>query len=272
MEKLLTPSQLLAISREAEINFEYYHNGYCIDGNATETSIKTISKNKHLIFIEGNEHTGFNHLIDRHSYFSYENYWIVSQSAPGGYKLDNPSKFSSEMVPMIDYIKIAEAVFCEQNKNVTKNSRPELFDKYTGNYFSDVQEEKYHLLTYKDTRIVHTFFPDKKKHNKKMKCAYGKGIVTTKLKFPDGTNDLLVPYENKEGVMVFSILVRKDYLEKMERLLIQKHNASGDVESQYLLASRTFSHFEKFDKETMHYFQNGDLSELEAIINDLDKA
>lgn len=260
-----------AISKEAEINFEDYHNCHCIDGNATEVSIKTISVDKHLIFVVGNEHTGFDHLNDRHSYFSNENYWTLSEY--GNYKLDNPSKFNPEMIPIVDYLKIAEAIFYEQNKNITKNNRPDLFDKYTGYYtFTDGISEKYHMLTYKDTKIVHTFFPDKKRHNRKIKCKYGKGIVTTKMIVHEAINELLVPYENKDGMMAYSILLKKDYATMTEKLLIQKHNTSDNILEQYHIASRVFNQFEMFDREQMYFFQNGDLSELEVIINEIDTA
>ena len=264
MERIFTFSELKKIERNALENPDYI-GGVTIDGNSTEKSIKTISKVNNLIIVEGNEYTGFKHLNERHSYFSQNNYWITDNSEIS--KLDKPSKFHPKMMPIIDFVKIADSIFKPENKNITKNSRPNIFDKYTGTYiFSDNQSEKYHLIVYKDTKIVHTLFPNSKKNNRKTKMKYGRGIVTTTLKIPGNINDLLVPYENDKGIMVYSILLRKYYNEKIERLIIQKHNNNGKTIGFLLLGEREFNDFERFDREQMNSFQNGNLSEYEKYI------
>lgn len=272
MEKLFTKEELREIQKNAADNFEYYWNAVVIDGQSNEKTIKTISKHRHLVFVIGNRDTGFDHLNDRHGYFSFQNFWIENNEM--GVKLDNPSKFHPKMMPIIDYVKIADAIFCPENKNVTKNHSPHLFDKYTGVYcFEDGFKDKYHLITYKDTKIVHTMFPDKKKHNRKIRFKYGKGIVTTKLKYTqsEAYNDLLVPYENKDKIVVYSILIRKFYNEKVERFIIQKHNKEGSPEVHYILGEREFVNFERFDHETLNIFQTADLGELEDIIAQIEK-
>ncbi|OPB95394.1 hypothetical protein [Elizabethkingia occulta] len=268
MEQLFSEEQLLEIQTKAKNEFEEYHNTYVIDGNTTETSIKIISELKHLIFVEGNEDTGFKHFNNRHGYFSYKNYWRISDKKE--YKLDDPSKFRSQMIPIIDYLKIADEIFSEENKNITKNNRPDLFDKYTGSYsYHNNESEKYHLLTYKDTKIVHTFFPDKKKHNPKQKCKFGKEVVTSSLKLPEGFRDLLLPYENEKGIIAFSFLIRKYYLEKKERYIIQRHDEEGKVKEQYVFGERDFEENEVFDREDMMSLQHGDVTQIEQLINEL---
>lgn len=271
MEQIFTKEELDEIQNIAKLKFEYYHNTIVAEGNSNQKTIKTISNEKHLIFVEGNEDTGFKHLNNRHSYFSHKNYWKLNENKE--YKLDDPSKFHPKMIPIIDYVKIADAIFSEENKNITKNNRPEVFDKYTGFYnYLENNEEKFHLLTYKDTKVIHTFFPDKKKHNLKTKCKYGKGIVTSKLKFDENVaiNDLIVPYENKGGVIAYSFLIRKYYSEKIERIIIQKHDKNGNSLEFIVLGHRKFEDFEKFSKEDIISLQNSDLSEIEKIINDFD--
>lgn len=269
MERLFSQEQLLAIQTEAESGLEKYLYGHVIDGEATEISIVIISRTRQLIFVEGNGYSGYNHLKDRHSYFSHKNYWTINDD--NEYKVDNQSKFNPRIMPMADYIKIADTIFCKENKNITRNHRPDLFDKYSGycNY-SDNETEKFHLLTYKDTKIVHTLFPDTKKHNKKITCRFEKGIISTKLNFPEAINDLLVPYKNKNGITAYSILYRKNYSEKIERVIIQKHNEAGEVCNHYILAFRNFDDFVKFEREDMYSLQYGDLSALEQIINQID--
>lgn len=271
MEKLFSKEELDEIQKSAAENFDYYWNAVVIDGQSNEKTIETISKHNHLVFVIGNTDTGFNHLNERHSYFSFKNFWIENNDT--GFKLDNPSKFHPKMMPIIDYVKIADAIFSPENKNVSRNHSAHLFDKYTGVYkFEDGFEEKYHLITYKDTKIVHTMFPDKKKHNRKVRFKYGKGKVSTKLKFTpsEAYNDLLVPYENKDKITVYSILIKKFYNEKVEKFIIQQHDNEGNPEIHYILGERKFENFESFNRETLNLFQTADLGELESIIDQIE--
>lgn len=268
MEKLLSKQDIKDVELEAQTDLDTYLGGVVVRGETTEKSIITISKDKQLIFIEGNEHTGFSHLRDRHYRFSFKNYWIATEK--GSYRLDNPSKFHPAMMPIIDFVKIADNIFSIDNLNHQKNKRPDFFDMYTGYYsYTENKKEKYHLLTYKDSQIVHSLFPDNKKNNAKRKCRFGKGIVTTSLKFLAGHNDLLVPYEINNGLTAYSILVRKFYSEKIERIFIQKHNNSGEVQEQYFIGYKEFEEFEIFSRETINDFQIGDLSEFEKIITQI---
>lgn len=269
MEKLFSRQDQIEIETEAEKNLDEYLDCVVLNGQSTEKTIITVSINSQLIFVEGNNDTGFGHLRDRHSYFSFKNYWIMTEN--DNLKLDNPSKFHPRMMPIVDFVKVADAIFKPENKNITKNNKPDLFDKYTGYYnYTENLNEKYHLLTYKDTKIVHTLFPDKKKHNDKQVCKFGKGIITTTLKFPEGHNDLIIPYEDVTGIR-YSILIRKYYSEKVERVFIQKHDTEEIIVEQYLLAYRNFDDFERFERETVHELQYGDLTDFEKIINQIDE-
>jgi hypothetical protein len=270
MEKLFTEQELKAIEYEAKSNLTDYLATMVITGDSIATTIITISEYRHLIFVEGNEDTAYSHISDRHSMFSHKNYWVKVDD--DNYRLDDPSKFHPTMMPIIDFVKIAEAIFTTDNKNITKNNHPDKFDKYTGAYaFKDGPEERYHLLTYKDTRIVHTLFPDKKRHNRKSKVKLGKGIVTTTTKFPAGYNDLVVPYENNKGLTAYSILIRKYYQEKVERTFIQKHDELGEPEDAFLVYEREFKGYERFEWQDMNTYQNSDLTDYERLINQIDE-
>jgi hypothetical protein len=270
MEKLFSKDDIREIEVDASSNLDTYWGGIVVNGQPNEKTIITISKNNQLIFVEGNSDSGYSHLRDRHGRFSFKNFWINTEDSV--MKLDNPSKFHPSMMPIIDFVKIADMIYGPEYLNTAKNKKPDLFDMYTGYYaYLENEIEKYHLLTYKDTKIVHTLFPDNKKHIAKRKCKFGKGIVNTSLKFPTGFNDLLVPYENDKGVVKYSILVRKFYSEKIERLIIQRHNDVGEVSEQFFIAYRNFENFETFDREIMHDFQYGDLGEFEDIINQIDE-
>lgn len=267
-EQLFSAQVLVRIQKEGKANEKRYYNSLVLDGKSTETSIFTISIKKRLIFTEGNEHTGYRHLRERHAPFTYKNYWVKTED--GQIKLDRPSKFSAGMAPGIDYIKIADSLFSPKNKNITKNNHPEIFDKYTG-FYADKNDslEKYHLLTYKDTRVVHTLFPDKKKHNFKAVAKFGKGhvVATRKLNNHYDYADLLVPYENKDGITAYSILIRKFYQEQVERVFIQQHDEKGEVGYLFLLGERDINDFTSFDYPTMAHFQHRDLIDYEQVIN-----
>ncbi len=269
MEKLFSIGDLTEIKNDAEIHLSDYLGALIVNGEATERTIITVTRNKHLIFVEGNSDTGYQHLKDRHGAFSLRNYWVNLEN---GIKLDNPSKFHPKMMPFVDYVKIAEAVFSEENKSPIRNKHPDQFDKFTGYYnYTGKRDELYHLLTYKDTKIVHTLFPDKKRYNRKRNVKLGKGIVKTELRFPIGYNDLIVPYENEKGIAVYSILIRKYYSEQIERTFIQKHNAGGVAEDEaYFLSERPFDGFERFDRELMYRYQYTDLVDYERIISQID--
>ncbi|MFD2872010.1 hypothetical protein ACFS5N_05990 [Mucilaginibacter ximonensis] len=269
-EQLFSKEELAEILKEATVNENKYLDTTVIDGKATEKSINTISLNNQLIFTVGNDFTGYKHLRERHSRFTYKNYWIKTED--GTIKLDRPSKFHPDMAPGIDYTKIADAIFAEENKNVTINHRPDVFDKYTGTYaHKDNPPEKYHLLTYKDTKIVHTMYPDKKKHNLKAVAKFGKGHVkaTRQLNPENDYADLFIPYEDPEGKTAYSILIRKFYQEQIERVFIQQHGENEAVESLFLLGEREIHDFASFDHPMMSHFQHRDLIDYEKIINQM---
>jgi hypothetical protein len=215
-EELFSQQDLIDIQKEAlhfgnQGGIGYNRQLIAINGQATAKTITTISKNNKLIFVKGNEHTGFAHIVDRHSRLSLKNYWITREK--NNPKLDNPTKFHPQMHPIIHFVEIADVIFNPQNKNESENKKPELFDLYIGIYnFTGKLEEKYRLLTYKDTKIVHTLFlvDNKKKYNPKKICDFAKGSVSSSFKLPEGYDDLIVPYQDAQGIIRYSILIRKD--------------------------------------------------------------
>jgi len=269
LEQLFTKDQLNQITKVAETDLSYV-GGYTLDGDATEISILTVSIKNNLIFTEGNEDTGFTHLGNRHNYLSYINYWTHSET--GLSKLDKPSKFHPKMMPIIDFVKIADHIYRPENKNITRNSKPDSFDKYTGEYvYENEHKETYHLILYKDTKVVHTMFPQSKKKNQKVRTKYGKGIVTVSTKIPEFTHELLVPYEDNRHKVVYSILIKKYLAELKERSYIQKHNEEGKVIGSVLLGERSIEFTERFSKEFINAVQTSDLLHYENVINKLDR-
>jgi len=101
-EQLFSSTELAAIIKEATVNEKSYLDRWAARNNVKTTSISTISANKRLVFTEVNDDTGYRHLRERHTLFTYKNYWI--KTADGEIKRDRPSKFHPAMAPGIDYM------------------------------------------------------------------------------------------------------------------------------------------------------------------------
>ena len=170
MEVLLTRKEIYEVLQSVAYNPMLSNpNIFFSDINNKKGVMRITPKNK-LILIYGNEHTGFTHIRNRHSYWSEKTYWKNSD------KLDTPSKFEKTSIPIKDYIEIIDDLYCQENINLEKNNKPELFDLYFGNTSStNLKDAKYKMLLYKGTKIVHTLYPTSSKHSKKKILDYRRG-------------------------------------------------------------------------------------------------
>jgi hypothetical protein len=268
MEKLFSQEDIARIKRDAEENLLDYWDVRVGTRNSTERTLITISKEKKLIIAHGNEDTGWEHLRNRHAPYTFKNYW--KSNGEGLQNLDNPGKFHPRMMPIIDYVKIADVIFDESNRNIEKNKRPDLFDMFTGSYvFESEPVETYHLFVYKDTRIVHTLFPHRKKNNPKNKTDFAKGAVSVETKHQEGFVDLRVPYLNEHERPAFSVLVRKIWPIQTEFLLIAVHDTDGSDKEYFLLGTRRLEGLEQFDRQDMAGYQYADLVNYEKLIDEI---
>lgn len=93
---------------------------------------------------------GWKHIIRRHGWGSQTWDW-----KPNG-KLENPTKF--DLAP-VEYLAVADQLYNPIFINKEKNRQPELFDVYEGIAIGRKKiKEKYRLVTYKDTGIIHNFY------------------------------------------------------------------------------------------------------------------
>jgi hypothetical protein len=109
---------------------------------------------KGLIFIKGNAETGWEHIGNRHNYYSEQIYFS---------KKSFPSKFSSSLIPFHDFPDIANDIYKPENLvKDNKHEDAETFDKYIGesDRLSKTEgKKKFHLVTWKGTGIVHSLYP-----------------------------------------------------------------------------------------------------------------
>src|SRR6185312_12544061 len=111
-----------------------------------------------LIHFYENTHTGWQHVIDRHSYFSDELYF-------GKDSIGNPSKFSPGGVPGIDWVQVADEIFTQGAVSDKSHKDEEMFVKYIGQSASfpgsDGKPSNFNLVMYRGTKIVHSLYPQK---------------------------------------------------------------------------------------------------------------
>jgi hypothetical protein len=103
-----------------------------------------------LIHFYGNTHTGWQHIIDRHGYYSEELYF-------GDGSLSNPSKFPPGGIPVFDWSRIADEILLNGQIDQRPHQDEGLFIKYKG--VCDGME--FSLILYRGTNIVHSLYPKK---------------------------------------------------------------------------------------------------------------
>lgn len=268
---LLTVDEIQEIERTAanspELRLENVINFF---GNGHKTIYK-ISPVKGLIFIKGNSETGFEHIHARHEFWSTNPYW--KENPEGKTKLGDPSRFNKSSIPIIDYILLGDAIFSNENKNTDKNHDPSRFDMYSGEYTEqDGSKSVYHLLTYKDTKIVHTLYPQSQKYNLKRpdKFHFSRGTVSAEETPAKSLFEIKIPYLNSENKTVYSILIRKHTELKQEKAFVLIHANNSEPESFVYVGERPIHSFLSPTHELVTY-QHADLRTFERIILDLDK-
>jgi hypothetical protein len=156
-EILLTPEEIEKISTKAKYSI-LNNPGFVGQFTKFRTDIFSISTNKKLIFIQGDNFTGLQHINMRHRFYTNAQSKISKNSFVA------TSRFPKDLGKLFDYQKISEALYNPENVD-SKNNNPILFDVYKGK--ADETGIEYRLILYKGTKIVHTLFPIEKKKQKK---------------------------------------------------------------------------------------------------------
>ncbi len=147
-EVLLTEEELKYIVNKAK--FSILNNaGFVGQFTKSPIDIAHISPNKKLVFIKGNRHTGLEHIMFRHNAYSHE-------VNPINKIFVETSKFNKDSKPLLDYSYLAELIYCPNNLNEQLNKFPDKFDLYYGL----VGNSNYVLILYKNTKVVHTLYPN----------------------------------------------------------------------------------------------------------------
>lgn len=263
LENLLTPQEIQLVLQSARLN-SVLRNPNVISFGSEKTSLYKISPNHGIIFIKGDSYTGFTHIHERHDYWSEKYFWKQDNDKV---KLDNPSKFSRKIIPITDYIQIADDLFIEENINKEKNKSPDIFEMYSG-VINEGQNSKakYHMLLYKNTRIIHTLYPDKRKHNKKITINYVRGNAKGELRLNPSGSTIAIPYMDHKKNVVYSFQIIKDFEANIEIAVIINHKQNQRAK----LFERPIEIIDELHAD-VEMMQNSDLSKIEEIINQLER-
>jgi hypothetical protein len=186
------------------------------------TSIIDVSKKNGLILANGNEWTGYKHIMERHSLSSRKPYWK-------GAKLDDPTKFRPELAP-VEYMIVAESIYKPDNLRNDKNKRIDEFDLYIGIFkHFDGKEVEYKLLVYKNTKVIHTFYvnENKKPFNKQKILDLRQGWSKGSYNVMNCIETSEISYYNQDNTVVCKLIVIFDQITGIESWYVQKNSDNG---------------------------------------------
>lgn len=201
-----------------------------------KTHIIQVSKTKELILFYGNESTGFLHLHERHSNVSLKPFWKENR------KLETPSKFKTDIIPFFHYLKIAEEIFNRENLNIIKNTNVDNFDLFIGESSTSGENERYRLVLYKNTKIIHTLHPESNLNNLKLNTnSYARGAASLSSNLETNETVLKIPYKNPDNKLVYEILIKYKELLHEKLVTIRKYE-SGQLVSEREIERSKFTY------------------------------
>ncbi len=275
MEQLLTKEDIKQILYGNFKNPVLMYHGYHLISKEDypHTALIAVSDHNSLFLIKGNKDTGYEHIIDRHNYWSTKLYTIKKEN--GETVFQHQSRFPGDVSP-IHFTKIADEIYKPENlitENIHKDSNK--FDLYIGEYFfENEKKEKVKLLIYKDTKIIHSLFLQSAKFNKKRvkKFPFARGVVKYAKKKPNEVRKVLIPYLNSKGKLCFGITIEKYPELNREDIIIMIFDPKSSDLSKYnfiKIQEREINNFLSMQAEEFNY-QHADLREVEQLIQKLD--
>lgn len=182
---------------------------------------------KGLVMIKGNSHTGYQHIRERHIFWTTKSYST-------GKEFQAQSKFPQNIAP-IDFLKIADKIYSTENllvKNEHQDS--DKFEKYIGEYALDGENlEKVNLILYKGTSIIHSLYPQSNKHNNnrsKKKYPYTRGEVQVRVDEFNKITEIFVPFLDLNMNQKYGLLVDQSVPGENEIWRILYFNELGKYE------------------------------------------
>jgi len=285
MKGILTKEHISIIEKEAQ-NPIYRLPEIISFALGTDNPLAIIKiTQKGLIFIKGTDDTGFTHIHQRHSAHSRQEDWIDFYDSNGNIiekkdslgrkklRLDNPSRFHPHSISIIEYLRIADQVYNEENLNIEKNKRKDLFDVYDGIIFElDEKKIQYRLITYKNSKIIHTLFPAAKYFNKQKKIIvdFSRQNSSSVLTLVNNDFQIEISYIDEYQFIRYVIIIRNDPLDDAkERWYIQVNSPSGQPILTEYFNSRV-KDADIYSETYLRRLDNVDLSPLEKRMKQIE--
>lgn len=260
-ERLLTKKEIDQVLVESN-NPRYLERKY-INLGLTSTSVMRISAKHKLIMIGGNSDTGFKHIMERHSALSQAAYWKTDPKL----HLDNPSVFQLGLVPIFDFLHIADSIFEPRNLITDKKNRhPELFDVYAGSHtFTNNLLCKYVLILYKGTKIIHTLFPIEKTFNRKKIVNLKKGFASGAMHGLTCVDFYSIPYYNEKNIELFRAILLLSRVTGLEKWYVQINTEMGAPLLTYFAFETYVTKYIEFPGRISYLDYVEDLSKIEKV-------
>ncbi|WP_299781257.1 hypothetical protein [uncultured Formosa sp.] len=273
MERLLTSLEIESINSEYRTNpiYRYYIGRKMYREAYPITEILSVSDKTNLIMVKGNSDTGYDHIRERHNFFTTEVYTVKEKS--GHHRFQHPNKFPPNIAP-IDFIRIADSIYHPQNEIIeNEHSGAQFFDLYRASIIFPGYDkpESVNLLIYKNTKIIHTLYPKRDAFERKIKKIKGFLFHRDKVEIEfSGNNKYLqirIPYINVNRKLWYAIFIDKDFntnIEYWSILVFLGHHISKykiDYVQQSLVKSNLY-------RATYQY---ADLRVAESFIKDFDE-
>lgn len=244
--------------------------------------IVKVSPSQGLIFAKGNEHTGYDHIYQRHERWTSNPKWIESNDEFGNVKirLQNQGLFREDSIPFFDYCDIADSLYKKENLNNEKNKRTELFDMYSGLHtHRDSKAVLYNLFVYKGTKVVHTLYPQSNKNNpKRVKgFTFVRGSISGSWDVMNSVTMIKIPYLNHEKNVKYILIFRRVSYKKFtkEKVIIQVNDRNEKPFKSIILGERIIDSHKlenNFNQLEMTRLQFAALRGFEKKILEVDKA
>jgi len=262
---LLTIDEINLILKES--NDPKYQIENLVHIGGTHVTIQRISKKTGLILIKGNDFTGFDHIMYRHHPASKVGHWKIGKPT----KLDNPSMFNLGTVPIYDFLNIADDVYKPENKILEKNKKPEMFDLYIGKSKNKKNKDiEFKLLLYKDTRIIHNLYPQKKSFNKKtvlnqLRQGFSSGSWNTM----SSIHKYSIPYYDNLNIERAKVIITLNINNGNEDWFIQINNSLGLSLNTQLVHSKVVKSYVDIPFRLTSLDYHEDLSVIEKKIKNM---
>lgn len=268
MEDNLIEADIVKINYEAKSNQVFKISSLRVFSkpNPDFRDIIAIS-DKELILIRGNSKTGYEHIRERHGF------WTIKAYTDGD-KFQAQSKFPKDILP-IDYIKIADEVYLPENLLIDNEHKDaNQFEKYVGHYIFDGEnEEVVNLVLYSGTKIIHSLYPQNKKYNKnrnKGRYPYVRGEVRVEVNNKNQITEIFVPFLDTDLKQKYGLVIERFYEKKIEDWNVLIFDESGEIKDIHYFGNKklTFFRGEKSAKTTLQFC---DLKSIETLLLNIDK-